>query len=351
MNYPTNMRLSTTTLLSLATTALILFLVPSAYAGSIIINSPSTLPINHTQTVTLQLDTQGQAIIGADIVITYNPTIISILQVDPQSSQPFTHFHSHIIENPGQIVIGASFTELNQSATGVINLANLTIKGTSPGTSSLQIACTPNSTTDSNLTQLSTASDILNCSLITTTNILVPSPTPTPSPPPDLVESLTITSLFKGITSNVGPIAAEINIGYPGSIQPLATINAVFLHQSGPTYAATINLSQYQLYPQTKYWITVKGEKHLQRAFTNQTLSITNTLNSSSKPFEPGDLPTQDGEVNNHDLNLILSTFTLTSPSALNLHTADVNYDGAINSLDLSLVLATLSTKPDEANP
>ncbi len=176
-----------------------------------------------------------------------------------------------------------------------------------------------------------------------------PSTSPTPSPTPATgqnVSGFNLKVTFPGVTSNRGPINANVSVGQLGSSSTLSSSNVTFSYQNG-AYQSNVALTS-PVPSNSNYWVAVKGEKHTQRVFTDVTLIQNTLLDLTSKPIEPGDLPPQDGVVNSSDISKLSTIFAKPQPSAAEIQTADLNYDGQINSIDFGLILSTLSNKPDE---
>ncbi len=166
-------------------------------------------------------------------------------------------------------------------------------------------------------------------------------PTPTPVVTPNPVTSLTIKTKFAGITSNVGTINIKI-FDASGSIG-----NIPFTFLSNGVYQAVVPLPVSYVNP-TQITLAMKPEKHVAKVFRSVAITA-NVLDLTSKPFEPGDLPPQDGTVDVNDINQIITAITHSTQTATDLSVADVNYDGVVNAVDVGLLLSTLSSKPDES--
>lgn len=117
-----------------------------------------------------------------------------------------------------------------------------------------------------------------------------------------------------------------------------------------------------------RYQFYLKGEKHIRARYCsigfNLTLCLGNTPNDGDGIYidpqggtydlthyslEPGDLPPQDGVVDNIDYDRVYAI--LSKPYALQTdqdkYIADLNYDGKVNGLDMFLLMKTLGTKYD----
>jgi len=116
----------------------------------------------------------------------------------------------------------------------------------------------------------------------------------------------------------------------------------------------------------TKYTVQIKGEKHAAITFTHQS-SQTNqcsdsayitepnpvpqamTFDFSGVPLPPGDTNPQDGQVDQTDINHIVTLMGKSSGSLTpqDLLTGDLNYDGKIDVNDLFWIYKTLQTRCD----
>ncbi len=166
-----------------------------------------------------------------------------------------------------------------------------------------------------------------------------PSPITTASPSPNA--SVTIQLRFAGVTRDVGPISAKVTNGSNIS----TTLS--FTHVQNGLYKSILTLPNTFQAP-SMFTFAVKPEKHVQRIFKNWVITA-GVADASLKPFEPGDLPVQDGVVNSSDINKVIATIAKPTPTSADLAISDVNYDGVVNAVDVGLILSTLSSKPDES--
>ncbi len=184
----------------------------------------------------------------------------------------------------------------------------------------------------------------------TPTAVITPRP-PTPTPVGGLQFGVKVK--FAGINGNVGPIQALVRSGLIGVTQPMYSSTLTFVHESGGVYTSSTPALLSSFNSSQRYWLSVKGARHVQKIF--QLGPVTNVGGTNYVSYtdlasllQPGDLPTQDGIVNTSDLNKVLALFSKPTPTATDLNTADVNGDGVINAVDMGLILSTLSTKSDE---
>ncbi len=166
-------------------------------------------------------------------------------------------------------------------------------------------------------------------------------PVPSPTATPIVARQLSVLAKFAGVTKDVGPIKAKVSDG--GTIIGDLT----FTHTTNGVYKAMYAVPTSYVFP-TQASFSVKPEKHVQRVFRSWPVS-NQTIDLTSKVFEPGDLPPQDGIVNITDINKVVAILAKPTQTADDRLIADVNYDGVVNAADVSIILSTLSTRPDES--
>ena len=167
-----------------------------------------------------------------------------------------------------------------------------------------------------------------------------------PISPAAILNSFIFTTKFIGVDRDRGAIPIHLQLGAMGSATILYEADITMTHSGNGVYQTTVtpNITP----PAGALWITLKGKKHLQRAFTNLTITNGSALDLTTKVQEPGDLPNQDMQVNTDDLNKLLEVIAAPTQTQADWDIADVNYDGVVNAVDLGLILNTLSVKPDE---
>lgn len=153
---------------------------------------------------------------------------------------------------------------------------------------------------------------------------------------------LKVLAKFAGITTDRGQIRSDLQV-QAGTDYVLS-----FVYKGNGIYEADMSVYNQPSLPTSLPPFSVKPEKHVQRVFKNMSV-VNGVVDLTSRPFEPGDLPVQDGVVNLADINKVTATISKISITADDLQVADVNYDGVVNAADLSLILSTLSTRPDES--
>ena len=335
MSSESDMKLHKLLLVLLLTLTLIHTTTSTTTAATLDLVSPNSLTLDQQEIIELHINTQ-EPITGVDAIINFDPQAVTINKVVKTSEVSFDHFHQQIDHENGTITIRASASTVKPNPSAGTQLANIYVTGTNPTITNFSISCSKDSTSDSNLLAADTITDIIECESLKETRLQVRSATSTS------VDSLTITGKFAAVSSDVGPISAIIKLGTSVDPKPLATFTADFSFFQDDLYSTSITPELDQLALRPDYWITIKGEKHLARAVDLLDLTKPDTyLDLSNKPFLPGDLPPQNGQINNHDLNLILSHYTQPNPQPdPNL---DLNFDGTINSLDFNLIINTLA--------
>lgn len=163
---------------------------------------------------------------------------------------------------------------------------------------------------------------------------LTPAPTPTP-----VVRLMNFSAKFEGVTKDVGLISASY-------VDDTGAATVLLFNYINGVYKATLSTED-QTRP-SMISFQIKPEKHLQRVFRNLTMD-TLDFDLTQKPFEPGDLPLQDGVVDIIDIGSVVSILAKSSQTSDDRSVGDLNYDGIVNAADVGAILTTLSTHPDES--
>lgn len=139
------------------------------------------------------------------------------------------------------------------------------------------------------------------------------------------------------------------------------TRSITFSPQGDGTWVAD---TEYKNIPDTDYYVTIKGPKHLQKKICEinpkETVSGTyrckdgkinfnkgnNTFDFSQIYMLAGDLPLQNGIIDAVDIIYIRSNFG--SQSTEVIARGDLNYDGIVDSQDYGIIIHALSFKYDE---
>jgi hypothetical protein len=157
----------------------------SAWAATFSLSPVSGSNVCGTFTVTLGLtDLGGKSVSGIDIYLNYEPSKLEAVSVS-HSGGIFTSYPLETIDSAnGQIAIGASASAFSPvTTTGTIAAISFKTLATS-GSTNLNFNYTAGSTTDSNITEAGTATDILTQPPTVTYNFNCGTTTPPPTTPP-----------------------------------------------------------------------------------------------------------------------------------------------------------------------
>jgi hypothetical protein len=141
-----------------------LFLIPlllttNAYAASLSV-SPGNITITNGQEfqINVVLDTQSAAIVAVDAIIEYDPAMIEIVSISQGSI--FSAYPVKTFAN-GEIRISALDSTFSSPYNGTGTLATITARGLQVGTTNFNFVFSSGSTTDSNVVEEGTSSDLL----------------------------------------------------------------------------------------------------------------------------------------------------------------------------------------------
>jgi len=233
---------------------------------------------------------------------------------------------------------------------------------------------TPSPTSNPNITNTPTPSPTIVATL-TPTPTSNPNITNTPTPSPTIVATLTPIPTgfidakvnyrikFQGITGkpkNANSVDVKLGI-YRADGEQIDSRTVTFTPQTDGAWVAD---TEYKNIPNTDYFVTIKGPKHLQKKICEinpiETVSGTyrckdekinlkagnNTLDFTDIYMLAGDLPLQNGIVDAVDIIYIRSNFG--SQIAEVTARGDLNYDGIVDSQDYGIIISALSFKYDE---
>ena len=174
---------------------LFLFLVPASQVWAInkaffSLSSPDTLPkVGETFNIDITLNTDGANVKSADAVLTFDPAKLSVVSLTPGAI--FDSYPTKNFDALGNIKLSGAMTSATASFSGIGKFGTITFKGDSSGTTTISFSCTPGKTNESNITQILTNADIVDCGKLSPSSIsiaAVGAPTITPiataSPPP-----------------------------------------------------------------------------------------------------------------------------------------------------------------------
>lgn len=123
--------------------------------------SSSTLKVNKESEIKIMIETGGKLITGADVVIKYDPDLLTIKKIVPGKLFPYYPILK-IKKDKGQVEItGTIVSPEQQSFDGVGELASLSVVPLKEGEISLSFDFTSGKTNDSNLAEKGTGKDVL----------------------------------------------------------------------------------------------------------------------------------------------------------------------------------------------
>ena len=205
-----------------------------------------------------------------------------------------------------------------------------------------------------------------------------PTNTPTSTQPSGGSVSLNLKLKFQGVMkepSNTNQRTMKVRIKVAGgNLSSPVSVGADFTLTNNKNsntdaliWEGTVNLPA-QVTPGQKYYLLIKGPKHIQKKICDNTPSETtdgsyrcqgertitfssgqNNLDFSKIYLLAGDLPVngaQDGVVDSLDTSYIRNNLGKIDPTIVSI--ADLNLDGKVDTQDWSMVLYALSVKTDE---
>ena len=119
-----------------------------------------TVSTNNTFDVTLKINTEGEQTTSADVVLLFDQNILEINNIAPGAFYP-QNFKNISAD---KVYIGGAVQSSTEYKIGEETLATITFKGKAAGTASVRFDCTPDKTSDSNISKNDkNATDILSC--------------------------------------------------------------------------------------------------------------------------------------------------------------------------------------------
>lgn len=137
-----------------------LLLTTNAYAASLSV-SPGNITVTNGQEfqINVVLNTEGADIVAVDAVIDYDPAMIEIVSITQGSI--FSAYPVKTFAN-GEIRISALDSTFSSPYNGSGTLATVRARGLQVGTTNFNFVFTSGSTTDSNVVEEGTSSDLLD---------------------------------------------------------------------------------------------------------------------------------------------------------------------------------------------
>ncbi len=140
-----------------------------AYAATLSI-SPATGQLNKgcDATVTVELDTQGAQTDGTDVILTYDPSRLSITQTDITHGKVYADYPGDSVDSAAGKISVSGIASVSEAYSGKGTFASLKFKvaaAAAAGSTTLKFDFDPNNkskTTDSNVVERGTVADVLN---------------------------------------------------------------------------------------------------------------------------------------------------------------------------------------------
>lgn len=172
------------------------------------LSPPDILPrVGEIFNVDITLDTDGANVKNSDAVLTFDPTRITVVSLTP--GRLFDNYPIKSFETPGNIKLSGAMTVATASYSGIGKFGGITFKGATAGTTTVSVSCTPGVSTDSNVIQILTNVDIIDCTKLVPISFTIakaigaPTPEATPTPPPasDLTPTFFLTLAGLGLVT------------------------------------------------------------------------------------------------------------------------------------------------------
>jgi len=164
---------------------IVVLIRPSIVSAATLSLSPQARIVapGETFSVDILIDTAGESVTLADVYLTHDKTLMSLLTVTNGTFFPDTY---HLL-TPGEPYIGGALSKAGESFKGTGKVATLTFKTLKEGVDTLAFNCQAGKTSDTNITRANDAADIVECSALvngvyTISSTLTPgAATPTPN--------------------------------------------------------------------------------------------------------------------------------------------------------------------------
>lgn len=153
------------------TAALFFFLLsPASALAATLSMTPSSGQMNKgcDVTVTIELDTQGSQTDGTDVILTYDPTVLSIQQTDITKGKIYADYPGNSVDSTTGKISVSGIASVSEAYTGKGTFATLKFKVNSAAaaaSTNVSFDFDPNNktkTTDSNVVERGTIADVLS---------------------------------------------------------------------------------------------------------------------------------------------------------------------------------------------
>lgn len=139
-----------------------------AYAATLSL-SPSSGQLNKgcDVTFTVELDTQGSQTDGTDVILTYNPAVMTISQTDITNGKIYADYPGNSVDSTAGKVSVSGIAQVSQAFSGKGTFATLKFKinNAASGNATLKFDFDPSNktnSTDSNVVERGTVADVLS---------------------------------------------------------------------------------------------------------------------------------------------------------------------------------------------
>lgn len=153
------------------------------------LSPPDVLPrVGQTFNIDVTLNTDEANIKSADAVLGFDPAKLSVVTLTPGAV--FDSYPTKNFDALGNIKLSGLMTSTTASFSGIGKFGTITFKGMSSGTTTISFSCIPGAINESNITQILTNTDIVDCNRLSPISVSIaaavgaPTPIATASPPP-----------------------------------------------------------------------------------------------------------------------------------------------------------------------
>ncbi len=301
------------------------FSFQAAGGGATLALSPasSNVTIGNTFTVSVILNTGGQATAGSDAYINYNPQDLEVqdalsgtngVQIQPGTLYAQTTWNN-VNTTTGKIIFSGSVNSGAAGYNGTGTLASITFKALrTANPSAVSFDFTLGATNDSNVILKTTGTDITDLldSVVNGSYVLAPSDVPA-----------TVKIQLQGRSNKADTTNTNIEVRNIGQTLPLFQKNNLSTDIAG---TGTFTISGV---PSGNYDFRIKVGYYLTKTLTNLPLIGPLTLDFGT--LRGGDL-NNDNIVNGLDFTYLVNKWTQNDPIA------DINKDGTVNNADFVVI-------------
>lgn len=155
------------------------------------LSPPDLIPrVGESFNIDITLNTDEAKVKGADAVLTFDPAKLSVVSLTPGAI--FDSYPKKSFDTSGNINLSGAMAATTASFSGIGKFGTITFRGLVSGTTTVSFVCRAGGRDDTNVTQILTDADIVDCSRLSASSLSIiaavgaPTATPTavPSPPP-----------------------------------------------------------------------------------------------------------------------------------------------------------------------